>query len=117
MNEMGLVVVAALQRDLRPVHWMPAMCPRKCLLKTPNPAVALGRDADLGLETFDKSLRAHPDGMGHRSNVRSERGPVEGRQGERDRGMYASWLQHFTESVLDHIELGIAAVALEELFP
>jgi hypothetical protein len=80
----------------------------------PNPTVALGGNADLRLETLDKPFCAHADRVRHRSNIRGERNPVERREREGDRGVYATWSEHRSEGGLNRIELCVRVAPLED---
>src|SRR5260370_42305873 len=58
---MRLVVIAAVERDLRPVHFPHAVDRLQHILKSPHPAEGLGSQTYLFAKFLDESPRAQPD--------------------------------------------------------
>ena len=61
MNEVSLIVVAAIDGDLRPVCSTTASGIRQSTLKAEKTAVSLWRDADGRFELLDEAFRAEAD--------------------------------------------------------
>jgi len=65
---MGLVVIAAVEGYLRPVHCTPPMDRLQHSLEAPHPAKSLWRQADLVAKQLNESPLAQPDALHHSGN-------------------------------------------------
>ena len=69
VDEVRLVVIAALHGDVRPVRFGVPAQQAAGVLKTSNPLVRLGRKADLRLEELDEPAVAGADGTRDAANA------------------------------------------------
>ncbi len=84
VDEMRLVVVAAGERDVRPVDVRRRRERAQDLLEAPHAAIELRREADLGREDLDESPRAEADAVRDVAD-RAHRGGVHGSERVRHR--------------------------------
>lgn len=68
MDEMGLIEVAAIQRDLRPIDFMPVAEDAQDFLKTENPAKQFWGQSDGFMEKLDEAPGAETHLINHLGN-------------------------------------------------
>jgi hypothetical protein len=116
MNEVRLIPISAIQRQLRPIDALASIRAGEGSLKAPNPAVALWCHAHLRCKSLDEALCAHANGVRYCSNIRGKRNAVKRGERKLDRRMPTARPQSLLQRVLDRIELTVRIIALEELF-